>query len=122
MEGNGPIEGSKVKLGIAMCGEDCIALDSLAAKIVGFNFVPYLSLCGKKGIGVTDLDKIRVLREGFEDLMEISKKFKPHYLYRYQIMTKDLNAKMPNIDFRLLISFMKRYYRVKDKVLERMRK
>jgi len=123
MEGNGPLHGKKVKLEIAMCSDDCIALDSTAAKIIGFDFIPYLFLCEKKGIGTTNIGEIHILKDGFENLKEISRNFKPHYLYKYQISEYGKTCeKIPIIDFRLLLTFMKRYYRIKDKILEMIRK
>lgn len=118
MEGNGPIHGEKVELGLAMCSEDCVALDLLISKLIGFPKVPYLLFCGEAGLGITNLDKIQILKQGFKDLSEISRKFKPHYLYKYQLM----DVKGLGIDFRLLLSFLKRYYRIKPKILEMIRK
>lgn len=106
MDGNGPILGNEVKLGIAMGSDDAIALDSVAAKIVGFETVPYLH----------SPDNIQIASKGFKHLDEIKKKFRPHYLYKYQIMS-ELDTLIPKIDTRLLVYLMKRSYRIKDKLV-----
>lgn len=113
MEGEGPIFGTKVQLGIAMCSLDGIALDKIASKICGFDFVPYLSMLSD---GHEDIE---VVKEGFEDVDEINKKFKPHYNYKYQIMTETILV--PRLDVGLAISILKRSYRLKDKILGKLR-
>src|SRR3989344_4473605 len=86
MEGNGPIFGTKVHLGLAMCSLDGLLLDKIATKICGLNNVPYLSLLDKNQEDIEE--NIEIVKEGFESINEISKKFKPHYNYKYQITTK----------------------------------
>lgn len=115
MDRDGPVLGRKINLGIALCGLDSIAVDSLAAKICGFNYVPYLDICGKKGIGTTNLEKIKILKEGFERLEEISKKFKPHYLYKYQIASEP-KMSFPFVDIKFCLHCLKRSYRIIDKL------
>ena len=115
MEGDGPMFGTKVHLGLAICSLDGIALDKIAAKICGFNYVPYLSLLSNKNQKDTE-----IVKEGFDSLNEISKKFKPHYNYKYQIATK-INI-FPILDVKLFFSLLRRSYRIKDKVIEKFQK
>src|SRR3989338_348607 len=115
MEGNGPIFGTKVHLGLAMCSLDGLTLDKIAAKICGLNNVPYLSLLDKNQKHIEE--NIEIVKEGFESINEISKKFKPHYNYKYQITTK--TKSIPLLDIKLLFSLLKRSYRLKDKLLNR---
>lgn len=107
MDGNGPVLGNEVELRIAMGSEDAMALDSVAARIVGFNSIPYLHV----------QDNIQIIIKGFKHLDEIKKEFKPHYLYKYQIAS-ELNTVIPRIDTRLLLHMIKRSYRIKDKIIE----
>lgn len=114
MEGNGPLFGNKVKLRIAMCSADGINLDRLASKICGMNYVPYLSMLSSK-------DKPEIIKRGFKDFKEIEKKFKMHYNYKYQIANCPISS-IPAIDIRFLVSVLKRAYRIKDKVFEKLEK
>ena len=113
MEGNGPMFGTKVDLGLAICSLDGINLDKIAAKICGFDYVPYLSLLSDK-----NQRDAEIIIKGFNNLDEISKKFKPHYNYKYQITTK--TDFFPLLDVKLFLSLLKRSYRLRDKILSKI--
>ena len=115
MEGDGPMFGTKTYLGLALCSLDGIALDKIAAKICGFNYVPYLSSLSDK-----NQENIEIVKEGFNNIKEISKRFKPHYNYKYQIKDSTISL-MPVVDIRFVISVLKRSYRLKDKIIEKIR-
>ena len=112
MEGDGPIFGTKVKLKVAMCSLDGIALDKFASKIFGFGYVPYLSMLNN------NFD-IEIIKDGFKDISEIRKNFKLHYKNKYQIMT-NVDLFIPRVDIFLIISVLKRFYRLKDKIIEKI--
>ena len=63
MEGNGPINGERVALGLAWASTDSVACDSVAAKIMGFDpgQIGYLSYCHHAGLGEGDLSKIEIV-------------------------------------------------------------
>jgi uncharacterized protein (DUF362 family) len=63
MEGNGPVAGTPVDARVALASTDCLALDCLATKLMGFDpaQILYLASMGQAGMGQTDLDKIDVL-------------------------------------------------------------
>ncbi|MFQ6135838.1 MAG: DUF362 domain-containing protein [Candidatus Hydrothermarchaeales archaeon] len=122
MEGDGPIFGSEVQLDLAMCSLDGVALDTIASKIAGFETVHYLKMCEELELGTRALDKIEILKEGFEDLREVSRGFTPHYLYNYQLMLDVPESPIPKFDFKLFWSYVKRFYRIKDKAMERIRR
>ena len=63
MEGNGPARGTPVDARLAMAGTDCLALDWLATKLMGYDpaIICYLRSMGQAGMGQTDIDKIEVL-------------------------------------------------------------
>ncbi len=119
MEGNGPMFGTEVPLGLAMCSRDSIALDTVMSNLTGLGSAPYLPLCEEKGLGTMRVDQIDIIKEGFEDFAEIYKEFKPHPHARYQTMV-ELDSKIPKIDFLLFLGIAKRFHRVKDKVFEEM--
>ena len=111
MENEGPIIGTSIRMEFAMCSLDGISLDKLASKICGLDYVPYLS-------AFPNNPKIKIVKQGFEDLKEISKRFKPHYLTNYQIRTS--MPPIPVIDIKYALSILKRSYRIKDKLQERL--
>ncbi len=120
MEGDGPAMGKMVKLGVALASLDCVALDRTAAKICGFDSVPYLDLCVKEGIGAPEAE---LLKKGFSELADISKKFKQHPLAKYQTMT-ELKTIFPRVNKSLVKSVMMNPHphRMAAKVLRMMLK
>jgi len=117
MEGDGPLFGNIIKLGIAMCSLNPIAVDNIAARVCGFDNVPYLSLCANAKIDRVEFENIEVLKEGFKNLKEISKKFRPHYLFKYHMGHSKLGYITPVIYLKWFFNdLIKRYYRIPDKL------
>ncbi len=98
MEGEGPAMGKTVEIGIALASLDCIALDTIAAKICGFENVQYILDCIKEGIGTSEVE---LIKQGFYDLNEISKKFEEPSAIKYQTMA-ELNSMFPKVNARLV--------------------
>jgi len=63
MEGAGPVDGDPVPWGIALAGVDPLAVDLLAAHLMGFRLeeVGYLAYCAQAGLGVAELNAITVV-------------------------------------------------------------
>ena len=63
MEGNGPINGTKVDHKIAMASFDPVAMDSMAARLMGIPLeeVGYLNYLAAAGMGNTDKGKIDII-------------------------------------------------------------
>jgi uncharacterized protein (DUF362 family) len=53
MQGNGPVTGTPIDVGVGLAGQDSIAVDATAARIMGINpeDVGYLYYCAKAGLG-----------------------------------------------------------------------
>jgi len=102
MEGDGPAMGNMVKLGVALASLDCVALDRIAARLCGFDAVPYLDLCVKEGIGAQEAEIIKL---GFSNIADIAKKFEQHPLAKYQTMT-EMNTIFPKVNSSLVKSVM----------------
>ncbi|TRZ55498.1 DUF362 domain-containing protein [archaeon] len=102
MEGDGPAMGNMVEMGIALASADCVALDRTAAKLCGFENVPYLDLCLKDGIGAQEAEIIKL---GFSNIADIAKKFKQHPLAKYQTMT-EMKTVFPKVNSSLVKSVM----------------
>lgn len=120
MEGDGPAMGKMVAMEIALASADCVALDRLAAKICGFENVPYLDLCAREGIGSADAE---LVKKGFSDLSEIAKKFERHPLAKYQTMS-ELKTVFPKVNASLVKAVMMnpRPHRMAAKILGMMLK
>ncbi len=120
MEGGGPAMGKIVKMEIALASLDCVALDSLAAKLCGFESVPYLDLCVKENIGSADAE---IVKAGFSNLDDIVKKFEQHPMLKYQTMS-ELKTVFPKINSSLVKSVMMNPHphRMAAKVLRMMLK
>lgn len=120
MEGDGPAMGKMVEMGIALASTDCVALDRLAAKLCGFESVPYLDLCVKERVGSADAE---IIKKGFSDLADISKKFEQHPLAKYQTMS-EMKTVFPKVNSSLVKSVMMNPHphRMAAKVLRMMLK
>ncbi len=80
MEGDGPVDGTPVDLGVAAAGVDYVAVDAVVASVMGFN--PRLKadtyLADEEGLGIGDIDGVEVLGEEIDN---VRVKFKPHTNY-----------------------------------------
>lgn len=63
MEGDGPLAGSPVGLNLLMAGGDAVAVDTIAARIMGIDpeEIPTLSFARNMGYGVRDEKDIKIL-------------------------------------------------------------
>jgi len=70
MEGDGPIAGTPVGLDMLMAGTDAVAVDTIAARIMGIDPTEVLSLCLAQGmgLGVWDEKDIKVLGKSIEEV------------------------------------------------------
>ncbi|MBN1788446.1 MAG: DUF362 domain-containing protein [Sedimentisphaerales bacterium] len=70
MEGLGPSAGKPKALNVVLAGVDAFATDSIACELMGFSAVgiPHLKIGTKRGYGVIDPDKIKVLPENWKDI------------------------------------------------------
>ncbi len=120
MEGEGPVLGRVVKLGVALASLDCIALDRIAAEICGIGNVPYLDECVKARIGAADA---KIINYGFKELSEIAKRFEKHPLTKYQIMT-EMNSSFPKVNTNLLkaVIFHPHPHRMAARILSKLLK
>lgn len=85
MEGEGPELGNVVKLGWAMAGFDGLAVDTVAAHLMGIDpgVVGYLAMCREEGLGEGNLDRIGV--EGVDHVSDLKKCLKFHSTYEKQL-------------------------------------
>lgn len=62
MEGDGPTRGNPVAMGVVLAGRDAVAVDAVAATLMGFDpyEIGYLVKCAEKGLGTMDMSKIDV--------------------------------------------------------------
>ncbi len=62
MEGDGPISGRAVPMGVVLAGMDPVAVDAVACTLMGIDphDVGYLSLCQDQQSGIIDLGKVNV--------------------------------------------------------------
>jgi uncharacterized protein (DUF362 family) len=76
MEADGPLVGTPRQTGVLMLGEDGVAVDSTAARVMGFNpdDVLHLRFAGLWGLGITDEGRIEVRGT---PLHEVRQKFTP---------------------------------------------
>jgi uncharacterized protein (DUF362 family)/Pyruvate/2-oxoacid:ferredoxin oxidoreductase delta subunit len=70
LEGPGPTSGHPRQLGALLAGPDLAAVDTLAAHLIGLEpaRVPLLAAAREQGFGETDLARIELLGDGWQDL------------------------------------------------------
>jgi uncharacterized protein (DUF362 family) len=84
MEGDGPVGGDPVQLGVASASLCPVSLDAVMAKIMGFEplDIGYLFHLDEWGVGVAKLGGVTVIGK---PISEVSRRFKPHTTYREQL-------------------------------------
>jgi len=87
MEGNGPVHGDEIDLGVAVAGVDFLACDTVASWLIGIDVgqIGYLSYCGQAGLGETDIFKIEIVGDKLEECIMPAK---PHYKWAEQLNWK----------------------------------
>lgn len=77
MEGNGPVSGDPLDVGIAIAGTDPLAVDRVACELMSVDFskVGYLNHCLELGLGEAELEKINIV--GYP-ISECSRPFRLH--------------------------------------------
>jgi uncharacterized protein (DUF362 family) len=70
LEGDGPIAGVPKKLGLLLVADNCIAADSVASHIMGFDpdKVDHIHHAKTRGLGPTDMNKIKVMGLKIQDV------------------------------------------------------
>lgn len=71
MEGDGPATSGKLRdLGLLFAGSDCVALDSVLAKIMGITPCDVLTTkeAAQRGLGIADLNSVEIRGEKIEEL------------------------------------------------------
>jgi len=81
MEGEGPASGDAVELGLIIAGADAVAVDLVAASIMGWDSVNEVGtnfLALQRGIGPSGMDEIEVVGEFIEDVIHLMRKPEGH--------------------------------------------
>jgi uncharacterized protein (DUF362 family) len=83
MHREGPRHGTPVRLGTVIAGTDPVAVDAVAASVMGFDprQIGFLVYAGLAGIGVSDLDRITVVGD---PIASVRRQFVPHSNYTVQ--------------------------------------
>jgi uncharacterized protein (DUF362 family) len=78
MEGAGPVHGDPVPWRIALAGTDPLAVDVVAAHLMGYALgeIGYLAHCAQLGLGQADLAKIAIVGNVAPE--SVARPFKPH--------------------------------------------
>lgn len=87
MEGNGPVNGTPLNLGVAVAGIDPVATDAVASSVMGFNplDIGYLYYADKAELGTARLSNIDVEGTG---ITNVRKPSKPHENYALELTWK----------------------------------
>jgi uncharacterized protein (DUF362 family)/NAD-dependent dihydropyrimidine dehydrogenase PreA subunit len=69
MEGNGPSSGRPRMLGVLMAGEDAVAVDAAAARVIGFpeGFVDTTRIAAEMGLGEGRIDQLSLIGDAAEE-------------------------------------------------------
>jgi len=106
MEGDGPgSSGEPRNTGLILAGQDCVALDTISALIMGIN--PFDVLITKeasiRGLGVSDINSISILGEKLEDVAAGS----------FKLPSTSLIRKIPRPIIEFVKKFIKYYPRIR---------
>jgi uncharacterized protein (DUF362 family) len=83
MHREGPRHGTPIPLGVVIAGTDPVAVDAVAAAVMGFDpgAIGYLHYAGLAGLGMADLEAIRVVGD---PIASVRRRFVPHSNHRVQ--------------------------------------
>ena len=83
MHREGPRHGSPIKLRTVIAGTDAVAVDAVAARVMGFEpaEIGYLHRASVAGLGPIDLDQIRIVGDPIET---VRRRFVPHSNHNVQ--------------------------------------
>ncbi|MFC1978585.1 DUF362 domain-containing protein [Chloroflexota bacterium] len=87
MEGNGPVYGDEIDLGVAIASTDFLACDTVASWLMGIdiNQIGYLAYCEQASLGEANIFDINVVGDKLEDCQMPTK---PHYKWEEQLNWK----------------------------------
>jgi uncharacterized protein (DUF362 family) len=70
LEGNGPKSGRPKEMNLVLASGDPVALDVVAAQVMGFapEAIEHLQLCAQHGVGIADRGRIDIVGERIEDV------------------------------------------------------
>jgi len=76
MEGNGPLLGEPVEMGIMVAGTSPASVDSVCSRVMGFDpsQISHIKVCSEGGLGTLDPEKISIVGE---DVRTVSRSFAP---------------------------------------------
>ncbi len=94
MHREGPRHGTPIRLGTVIAGTDPVAVDAVAAAVMGFepHQIGYLHAAHAAGLGIADLDAITVLGD---PIAEVRRRFVPHSNHAVQRYWSRLAASSP---------------------------
>ncbi len=77
-DGAGPRTMKPRILNLILASQDPVAVDSIAAKIMGFDpmKIPYLKTCHELGLGIADVEQIEIVGMNKKDVMKMNFNFK----------------------------------------------
>jgi uncharacterized protein (DUF362 family) len=77
MHREGPRHGTPLRLGVVVAGTDAVAVDAVAAAVMGFDprTIGYLQYAQEAGLGVADLERINVVGD---PIARVRRRFVPH--------------------------------------------
>ncbi len=87
MEGDGPTAGTEVPHRVALAGTDPVAVDAVAAYLMGFDprEVGYLVHAEALGLGISSLGRISPVLLGTRKLEDLVRRYRPHRTYAEQL-------------------------------------
>ncbi len=82
MEGQGPLDGTSVKMNLVIVGTNIVAVDAVAAAVMGFEptQIRHLQIAKEHGLGECDLSKIEVRGA---PVAKVAVRFKPPVAFAY---------------------------------------
>jgi uncharacterized protein (DUF362 family) len=99
MHREGPKHGTPARLGVVVAGTDAVAVDAVAAAVMGFDprKISYLAYAESAGLGVVDLGAIRVVGQPIESVRRELVPHSNHAIQRHWAHISDLPARGPHI-------------------------
>ncbi len=101
-------------VGISLASDDCVSVDAMAAKAMGMQYVPHLSMAQTVGLGISKPETIKVALDGVSSWSEVRFPVRSHRSYKSQIAS---HYTVP-IDFAHPFLMLARMHRLRDMRIE----
>jgi len=107
-DGKGPVTLNPVEKNILLASRDLVALDTIAARMMGINpeSIPHIKIAGEQGLGCTDPARIEIRGDRIDNMCFGFKSRKNIVIFTDQLLRKNMGKRIQSLIFETVIARM----------------